>query len=405
MKQLHFNFKDIFRSARLAFSIQRIWLNGLGLLAGYLLYLIISYISLLVGGYTFSTIWSKFGLLPCAFAMTVPWYSILLDILALLVFLAVILLTNTAVSRVVYMTLRDELFYTWSQALKFAWKKWISSLGAILTFLFIIAFFVIGGLVMAFIGRIPFVGEIGTVLFTIPYIFAALLLFFICLSFGVALFFVPAILATSDEDALGGVFQSFSITFNQPWRILVYLSLLGVVYVLGVFLFAVVMKIAYHIFMTLFSLGMGDKITQVQQQALHVLDRALPVVYTWAHSLPGSLGGWIYLNNPHPIAADMPFSIVLSGYIFGIFLLFLAGVVLAYGEAIGNAGLTIIYVILYKLQEKESLLEREDEELKEEEEEEKKEEEKPPAAEAEKEKPKSRTKKKSAESESEEKGE
>jgi len=379
MKQLHFNFKDIFRSARLAFSIQRIWLNGLGLLAGYLLYLIISYISLLVGGYDLSTIWSKLGLLPCAFAMTVPWYSNLVYVVALLVFLAVILLTNTAVSRVVYMTLRDELFYTWSQALKFAWKKWISSLGAMLTFLFIIAFFVIGGLVMAFIGRIPIVGEIGTVLFTIPYIFAALLLFFICLSFGVALFFVPAILATSDEDALGGVFQSFSITFNQPWRILIYLSLLSVVYVAGVFIFGLIMKISYHIFMTLFSLGMGDKIEQVQQQALYVLDKALPAVYTWAHSLPGSIGGCIYLNNPHPMVPDFPFSIVLSGYIFGIFLLFLAGVVLAYGEAIMNSGLTIIYVILYKLQEKESLLEREDEELKEEEEEEKQEGEQTPA--------------------------
>jgi hypothetical protein len=378
MKQLHFNFKDIFRSARLAFSIQRIWLNGLGLLAGYLLYLIFSYISLLVAGYDFSTIWGRLGLLPCAFAMVVPWYSTLLYVFALLVFLAVILLTNTAVSRVVYMTLRDELFYTWNQALKFAWKKWISSLGAMLTFLFIIAFFVIGGLVMAFIGRIPFVGEIGTVLFTIPYIFAALLLFCICLSFGVALFFVPAILATSDEDALGGVFQSFSITFNQPWRILAYLSLLSLIYLFGILLFGLVMKISYHIFTILFSLGMGEKMVLVQQQALHVLDRALPAVYTWAHSLPGNIGGYIYLNNPHPMVPAMPFTVVLSGYIFGIFLLFLAGVVLAYGEAIMNSGLTIIYVILYKLQEKESLLEREDEELKEEEEEEKKEEQ-PPA--------------------------
>ena len=384
MKQLHFNFKDIFRSARLAFSIQRIWLNGLGLLAGYLLYLIISYLSLLAAGYDFSTIWGRLGLLPCAFAMVVPWYSTLLYVLALLVFFAVILLTNTAVSRVVYMTLRDELFYTWSQALKFAWKKWISSLGAMLTFLFIIAFFVIGGLVMAFIGRIPLVGEIGTVLFTIPYIFAALLLFFICLSFGVALFFVPAILATSDEDALGGVFQSFSITFNQPWRILVYLSLLSLIYIVGIFIFGLVMKISYHIFLTLFSLGMGEKMMLVQQQALHLLDKALPIVYTWAHSLPGNIGGFIYLNNPHPMVAVMPFTVVLSGYIFGIFLLFLAGVVLAYGEAIMNSGLTIIYVILYKLQEKESLLEREDEELKEEEEEEKKEEQ-PPAEPEEKE--------------------
>lgn len=373
MKQLYFNYKDVFRSARLAFSIQRIWLNGLGLLAGYVIFLIFAYVSLLVGGYGFAAIWNKFGLLPCAFAMTAPWYSVLIYIIALIAFLAVILLTNTAVSRVIYMTLRDELFYTWTQALKFAWKKWVSSLGAMLTFIFIIAFFVIGALVMAFIGRIPFIGEIGTALFTIPYILAALLLLFICLAFGVALFFVPAILATSDEDALGGVFQSFSITFNQPWRILIYMSLLGVIYVVGFFLFGLAMKLSYHVFISLFSIGMGEKMVHIQQQALHVLDRALPAVYSWAHSLPGSLGGMLYLNNPHPIVASMPGSVVISGYILGISLMLLAGVVIAYAEAIGNAGLTIIYVILYKLQEKESLLEREDEELKEEEEEKKQE--------------------------------
>jgi hypothetical protein len=54
----------------------------------------------------------------------------------------------------------------------------------------------------------------------------------------------------------------------------------------------------------------------------------------------------------------------------GIFLLFFGGIVVAYGEAIWNAGLTMTYIILYKNQEKENLLEREDEELQEEEEDE-----------------------------------
>ena len=118
--------------------------------------------------------------------------------------------------------MRNELFYTWSQAYKFALKKWISILGTYLTFILMIAFFVIAALVMGLIGRIPFVGELGTTILTLPYILTALLLFFISLVFGVALFIAPAVIATSDEDALGGVFQSFSITFNQPWRLLVY---------------------------------------------------------------------------------------------------------------------------------------------------------------------------------------
>jgi hypothetical protein len=370
MKELHFNFRDLFRAARIGFSLQRIWVNGTGLLAGFLLYLVISYVSLLVGGYGFGQVWSHMGLLPCAFAMPMPWYGTVIYVFGLIVLFAFLLLTNTAVSRVVYMNLRDELFYTWTQAYKFAFRKWISSLGSMFTFLLIIVFFVIAALVMGLFGRIPFVGELGTALLTIPYIFAALLLFFIILAFMVATFFVPAIIATSDEDALGGVFQSFSITFNQPWRIILYTAIVGVLEVVGFFLFAAALKISYFIFIDLFRVGMGEKILEIQQYAFYLVDNALPVVYGRLQCLPGDWGNWIYLASQHPAVADTTGAMVLSGYIVGIFMLILGGAAVAYAEAIGNSGLTIIYIILYKLQERENLLEREDEELKEEEEEE-----------------------------------
>jgi hypothetical protein len=370
MKAYHFNYKDVFRAPRLAFSMQRIWINGTGFLIGYIIYLIVTYFSGIIGGYNCSYIWSKFGLLPCSFALSVPWYSTAIYLFGLALFGAVILLTNTAVSRSVYMFMRDELFYTWTQAYKFAYKKWISSVGAMLTFIFIIAFFVITALVMAFIGRIPFVGELGTVFLTVPYIFSALLLIFIIISFVVAMFFVPAIIATSDEDALGGVFQSFSITWYQPWRIILYGTLLFIVYGIGVFIFAAFLKASYNMFIALFSIGMGDKILALQQQALYIIDQSLPTVYGWVSMLPGDLGKCIYLSSQYPTASDMSGVMVISGYILGFFLLFLGGVVLVYGEALWNSGLTIIYVTLYKLQERESLLEREDEELVEEEEQE-----------------------------------
>lgn len=372
MKELHFNFKDLFRAPRLAFSLQRIWINSMGLFAGYLAYLVLTYISFFVGGYSFLEVWYTFGLLPCTFAMPVPWYATIVYAIALIAFLAIILLTNTAVSRVVYMTLRDELFYTWTQALKFALKKWISSLGAMLTFIFIIAFFIIAALVMAFIGRIPYIGELGTALLAIPYIFSAILLFFIGIAFGVGLFFVPAILATSDEDALGGVFQSFSITFNQPWRIVVYTSIVGVLEFVGFFLLAAVVKVSYNIFLGLFSIGMGEKIMQIHKYGLYVIDHAFPALYYWIHALPSDLGNWIYMINQHANLPDVSGTLAVSGYIFAFCLAFIGLAVIAYGEAIGNAGLTTIYVILYKKQENENLLEREDEELKEEEEEEEK---------------------------------
>jgi hypothetical protein len=370
MKALQFNYRDLFRAPRLAFGLQRIWINGLGLLGGYLIYLIITYFSGIIGGYNCTYIWSRFGLLPCSFALEVPWYSTLVYVIGLALFLLVVAMTNTAVSRAVYMSLRDELFYTWTQAYKFALKKWISILGAMIIFIFIIAFFVIAALVMGFIGKIPFIGELGTALLTVPYIFASLLLLFIIVAFIVALFFVPAIIATSDEDALGGVFQSFSITYNQLWRIILYYLLLLLIYFLGVFIFALVLKTAYKIFISLFTLSMGDKILALQDQALYVVDRSLPVLYGWLHSLPFNLGEMVYLTSQHPMGSAEAGTMILSGYILGIFLLFFGGIVVAYGEALWNSGLTLTYIILYQKQEKENLLEREDEELKEEEDEE-----------------------------------
>lgn len=374
MKGMHFNFKDLFRAPRLGFSLQRIWINGLGLLTGYLAYLIITYISFFASGYSFLEVWYTFGLLPCAFAMPVPWYGTVIYIIGLAVLIAILLLTNTAVARVVYMTLRDELFYTWTQAYKFALKKWVSSVGAMLTFIFIIAFFIVAALIMGLIGRIPYVGELGTSLLTVPYIFTALLLFFIILAFFVGTFFVPAILATSDEDALGGVFQSFSITFNQPWRIVVYTSIIGILEFVGFFLFAASIKISYNIFYWLFSIGMGEKISHISKYSLSIIDHTFPALYNWAHALPANLGNWIYMIHQHPAMPEVSGTVAVSGYIFAVFLIIIGGSILAYAEAIGNSGLTIIYVILYKLQENENLLEREDEELKEEEEEEKEEE-------------------------------
>ena len=370
--KLHFNFKDLFRAPRLAFSFQRIWINALGLAVGYAIYLIFTYVSLLASGYSFTTIWSQQGLLACGFSFAQPWYGRLIAGIGSLLFLIVVLITNTAVSRAVYMVLRDEFFYTWSQAFKFAIRKWASVLGAYLTFAFMIAFFIIGALIMGLIGRIPYVGEWLNFLLTIPYFFAAVLLAFIVVVTGVGLFLVPAIIATSDEDAMGGVFQSFSMTYNQPWRLGIYGAIVAVLEAVSLVVFAAVVKIGYKVFAFLFTIGMGEKFVKVKETGLAWLNHSVPVLRSWVDALLGPLAKYVYLTQPHAIMADN-WSLQVAAFLFTVFLILIGGVVIAYGEAVGNAGLTLLYVDLYKIQEDENLLEREDEELKEEEEEEEKE--------------------------------
>ena len=190
MKKLNFDVKDLFRSLRIGFSIQRIWINGIGLLVSYCIYLLFTYLSLLISGYSLGVLWQKFGLLPCAFAIAVPWYIWFIYGCGVCLSVFCILLTNTAVARTSYMALRHELFYTWTQAFRFAKKKWMSISGALLTFGLMILIFVISSFVMGLIGRIPFIGEIGTAIFSIIYLFAALVLLFIIAAFFIPLVFV-----------------------------------------------------------------------------------------------------------------------------------------------------------------------------------------------------------------------
>ena len=360
--KLHFNFKDIFRAPRVAFRLQKIWINGIGLLSGYLIFIVFTYLSLLIDGNSLSSIWQQSGLLACGYSQLQHWYSLIISLIGAATFFAIFLLTNTAVSRASYMELRKEFYYTWRQAFKFAFRKWVSVLGAIFTFLFMIAFFIIGSFIVGFIGRIPIIGELGNFLLIIPYILAALLLLFILIVTFVGIFLVPAIIATSEEDSLGGVFQSFSITYNQPWRLIIYSSLTGLLELSGVVILAFALKKAYLLLDTLFKIGMGDKFEKIIEYGFYLFDKALPQLYSWMQYIFGTFSEQIYLDYHH-MPMTLSGSENIAAYIFAIFMLLVGGSVISYGEAIRNSGFTILYVTLYKIHEDENLLEREDEEL------------------------------------------
>lgn len=360
--KLYFNYRDIFHAPRIAFRFQRIWINGIGLLTGYIFYLIFTYASLLIDGTGLAEAWERYGLLACNFNQLQHWYSCIVFLIGSAAFFAIFLLTNTAVSRVAYMELRREFFYSWTQAFRFAFGKWASTLGAMLTFLFMVGLFAVGAMVMGFIGRIPVIGELGTFLLTIPYILAALLLLFIIIVAFIGVFLVPVIIATSDEDALGGVFQSFSITNNQPWRLLVYSLLTGVLEFAGIITLVFFLKKAFSLLCALFAVGMGEKFAKITEQGFYLIDKSLPQLYVWMEHLFGTFTSQIYLSFHHA-QLTLSASENIAAYIFVIFLLLIGGSAITYGEAIRNAGFTILYVDLYKIQEGENILEREDEEL------------------------------------------
>lgn len=373
MVDLHFNYKDLFRSARLAFSIQRVWINFVGLAMGYALYLVLTYLSFLSAGKTFIAMWDRFGLFPCLFSAGGPWYSFIIYIIAVLVLLAFILLTNTAVSRAVYMNLKGETFYTWKEALKFAFKKWASVIGAPVAIVGIIIFFVIGAVVMALIGKIPYFGTIFTSLMTLFYMGSGLFVFFLTLVLGVALFFVPAIIATTNEDGFEAVFQSFSISTGQPWRLIGYGVVVAVLEMLAFVLLAFSVKEAWYIYSLIFQNVMGESFAKMGQQALYYVQYVLALSRNIIDYLFGGFAGSFYFSHDFFSVPDMGVWMKICSYIFAIFMLMVGGLVVSFAWATGNAGLTLMYLVMRKKHDGENLLERKDEEEEEEEEEEKEE--------------------------------
>ncbi|RPI03722.1 MAG: hypothetical protein EHM72_00615, partial [Calditrichaeota bacterium] len=259
MLKLGFNWRDILRAPRLALSLQRMWIQLVGLTFGLLFYLLLTYLGMMAAGYSLKTAWMQNGLLPCFFAIgdQFPWYSWLLTGIGSLILVFSLMITNTAVSRAIYMTSKGNSFYSWKEAFAFAFRKIASILLTPISLIVLIGFMVLGALIIGLLAKIPFIGALGFSLFTVFWILGALILVFFVLATIVATLLVPSVLATTDEDAFEAIFQSFSIVWSHPWRFIFYEGLTLILSLLALGGMAFFMKQALFIVNYLFAAFIG----------------------------------------------------------------------------------------------------------------------------------------------------
>lgn len=362
MFKMRFDIRDIFRSPRIALGLQRIWIQFLGLLAGYVGYLALTYISLLTSGIGFSLAWKKYSLLPCLMPEAANWYSYVIFALGALWLIACYLISATAVSRATYMHVKGNHFYTWLNATRFAVKKAASVLLSPLAIVIIIALIVIGGAVVGLLGKIPFVGALGISLFTILWYLSALFIVFLMIILAVATLQAPAIIATTDDDAFEAVFQSFSMVWTQPWRLVIYEALAGILAVVAFFVFAFLSKKAFIVMENIFSATMGDTFINISSHGMYLLNIWLVQSVTWMNSIFGKCSDLIYFSRAFdPLVLSHGYQYVAS-FIFALWMLIIGGFIFSYGIATFNVGNTLSYIILRKTKDDENLLERKDDE-------------------------------------------
>ncbi len=368
MHQLQFDCRDMFRAPRLALSFQRIWIQFVGLVVGFLGYLVFTYLSFIASGLGLSAGWKKYGLLPCLVTEHAAWYSYIIFAVGAIWLIVVYFVTATAVSRATYMLLKGNNFYTWREAFAFAIKKTSSIVLSPISLVILIALIAFGGAVVGWLGKIPYVGEFGITIFTPIWFFTSLLLVFMGIVVIVATIVSPAILATTDDDAFESVFQSFSIVWSQPWRLIFYQAINAILAIFAFVVLAFLSKKAFIVMDRIFAATMGADYQNISAHAMYLLSTWLAFSIIWVEQLFGNLAPWIYFSREF-VPLSLPMYQIVASHIFALWLVAIGGFVLSYGLSALNVGHTLAYLIIRKKKDDENLLERKDREEEEEEEE------------------------------------
>ena len=219
---LNYDFRDIFKSPRLALSGKKIWIFVFANFLSYLIYFIINYLGLSLSGYTLIEIWKTQGLYPCLLIMGGPWYALVLFWTSILFWIYAIQLASTAVSRITYKQLKGDEFYSINDSWNFVKKHWHPLIFTSASLGLITLFFILLSVFLALLGKIPFVGEL---IFSLPYIlylFGSIFTIYTGLVFIISFIYSPSIVGTLEEDTMGSVFNNYAITWGQPWRIIAY---------------------------------------------------------------------------------------------------------------------------------------------------------------------------------------
>ena len=368
---LYFDVRDIFRAPRLALSGKKIWIFMIGNLAGFTLYWIFSYLSLALAGMSFGDALNQYGLYPCLYGNEAGWVAWVTYFIGLDAWIITIYLASTAVSRVTLKQLKGNDFFSAGDAWAYVQKHWHPIVFAPISIVLIIAFFLIFSGIFALMGKIPYLGEF---LFAVPYLFyffGSVFTIYTLFVLIISLHYTPAIVGAYEEDTMGTVFQSYSITWSQPWRVIGYHLVLIPLIEISVILFSWFWVAGYGLINYVFGCNwfMGAKLSGM-------VNYATSLVYPdWLCSFIAGCSGCLtacltacfsgclsFFNCSIPAASGtLSGSETVASVLLAISIFLVGLSVLSYGLSIISVGETLMFIIFKKKSDDDDLLQRKDE--------------------------------------------
>ncbi len=357
MLKLYFNYKDVFRAARLGLSPNKMWVMFCGLLLGFVAYGIMGFLAHAAAGRFPADTWAMFGLVP------LPWtdfgfWSWLLWGVGGLIFAIIMMLASAMAARITSEQLAGNEFFEIKEAAKFLKESWKSVLGAPLVIILFVVFLLVCGAILGLWGRIPFIGHLTVSLLALPIYFVCLFIAFLLVALAVALWYVPVIVGSTKSDTFDSLFETFSAITSQPWRLVVYTALLKMVVLAGFLVFAWFTMAALGIAFQVLAVAMGQKFLDiaVSSVALYTPPAALNAMINLMNSGYG-FGGLM----PLAPCADLGWAGHISAFILGMSLNIIRLMVLSYAASAFVVGQTIIYGIIVMKRDERNIFERREE--------------------------------------------
>ncbi len=359
--KMHFNYKDVPRAARFAFSAKKIYVQFLGLLLGTIVYSMLAYIGFLTSGYSITEVWNNFHYIPIPLGEPLTFWGLFFVYLGLALFVIIQLLFGVAIAKITYEQLKGDEFYEIKRALKFAFGEGRSAIFTPITIILVIIFILIGGVILGLIGKIPWLGELVLLLMSVPVIFTAVFIVYLLFALALSYFLVVPIVAVTNSDTFDALFELFSTLNDQNWRFIGYEVFLYIIkpIAFGVFAWSIAKGLRIVHWVLSAHWLMGDKFVKIEKAAVSYLP-SHPILYSFEPVLR-LIGASPLLYPQHVSHLTIPESIL--GFLFGILLYFIIFVALSYWGVMHWAGNTLIFVVLAKKKDDIDYLEVKEEEF------------------------------------------
>ncbi len=357
MEKRYFDFRDIFQVIRYGFSGRKISVHLIGLVLGYLIYEILVYLSLLiVGGTTAQDFWNAYGLLPVTPLGDVELAQIteIAMWIGAISFACIFFFASTVASKITVEQLRGDFFFSVRDAVTFLKTHWKSVLGAFIGLLLILIFLALIPFSIAGLGKLPIIGKpflLLTSLFMPIGFFLGLLIALITFVFGVSLLFVPAVVATTGADAFETIYQQFAIVWNKPWHIVCYETLLFLIKLIFVPIWAFFCLYGFSIALFPIRFLHAEEMKSFMSRANEWLSGAIEKVAAFPYI--NTLGVFDISNSTQETAG---LTATVPAIFLTITILMGTALVVAYLFSITSAGNTLIYTILRKKLDGQNLL-------------------------------------------------